>query len=105
MFAVATAGLFPIIHLGRPWFGYWILRTRTSARSGSTSAPRWSGTPSPSPPTWWSARLFLVSGMIPDAAALRDASRGWRRRLYAVVALGWRGTDEEWRHHSRAYLF
>ncbi len=105
VFAVMTAGLFPIIHLGRPWFGYWIL-PYPNERS------LWINFRSP---LVWDAfaistylvvsSLFLVSGMIPDAAALRDATRGWRRRLYAIVALGWRGTDEEWRHHSRAYLF
>ena len=105
VFAVATAGLFPIIHLGRPWFGYWIL-PYPNERS------LWINFRSP---LVWDAfaistylvvsSLFLVSGMIPDAAALRDATSGWRRRLYAIVALGWRGTDEEWRHHSRAYLF
>ncbi|MGE5049531.1 MAG: NrfD/PsrC family molybdoenzyme membrane anchor subunit [Deltaproteobacteria bacterium] len=105
VFAVMTAGLFPIIHLGRPWFGYWIL-PYPNERS------LWINFRSP---LVWDAfaistylvvsSLFLVSGMIPDAAALRDASRGLRRRFYAVFALGWRGTDEEWRHHSRAYLF
>jgi Ni/Fe-hydrogenase subunit HybB-like protein len=105
VFAVMTAGLFPIIHLGRPWYGYWIL-PYPNERS------LWINFRSP---LVWDAfaistylvvsSLFLVSGMIPDAAALRDASSGWRRRFYAVVALGWRGTDEEWRHHSRAYLF
>jgi Ni/Fe-hydrogenase subunit HybB-like protein len=105
VFAVMTAGLFPIIHLGRPWFGYWIL-PYPNERS------LWINFRSP---LVWDAfaistylvvsSLFLVSGMIPDAAALRDASRGLRRRFYAVFALGWRGSDEEWRHHSRAYLF
>jgi molybdopterin-containing oxidoreductase family membrane subunit len=105
VFAVATAGLFPIIHLGRPWFGYWIL-PYPNERS------LWINFRSP---LVWDAfaistylvvsSLFLVSGMIPDVAALRDASTGWRHRLYSIVALGWRGTDEEWRHHSRAYLF
>src|SRR5437762_7671443 len=105
VFAVATAGLFPIIHLGRPWFGYWIL-PYPNERS------LWINFRSP---LVWDAfaistylvvsSLFLLSGLVPDAAALRDATSGWRRRLYAMVSLGWRGTDEEWRHHSRAYLF
>jgi molybdopterin-containing oxidoreductase family membrane subunit len=105
VFAVMTAGLFPIIHLGRPWLGYWIL-PYPNQRS------LWVNFRSP---LVWDAfaistylvvsTLFLVSGMVPDAAALRDVATGWRRRLYAMAALGWRGTDEEWRHHSRAYLF
>jgi Ni/Fe-hydrogenase subunit HybB-like protein len=49
--------------------------------------------------------IFLVVGMAPDAAALRDRAEGWRRRLYGVLSFGWRGTDEQWRHFTRAYLF
>ena len=105
VFAVMTAGLFPIIHLGRPWYGFWIL-PYPNQRS------LWINFRSPL--VWDTfaistylvvSSLFLVSGMIPDAAALRDASSGLRRRFYGLFALGWRGTDEEWRHHSRAYLF
>ena len=53
LFAVMCAGLFPVIHMGRPWLVYWLIPlTRISAgRCGSTSARRWSGTSSPSPPT------------------------------------------------------
>jgi Ni/Fe-hydrogenase subunit HybB-like protein len=105
VFAVMTAGLFPIIHLGRPWYAHWILPY-------PNERTLWINFRSP---LVWDAfaistylvvsSLFLLSGLIPDAAALRDATRGLRRRFYAVFAMGWRGTDEEWRHHSRAYLF
>jgi molybdopterin-containing oxidoreductase family membrane subunit len=105
VFAVMTAGLFPVIHLGRPWFGYWILPY-------PNERTLWINFRSP---LVWDAfaistylvvsSLFLLSGLIPDAAALRDRSEGPRRRFYALFAMGWRGTDEEWRHHSRAYLF
>ena len=51
LFAVMCAGLFPLIHMGRPWLAYWFFPTPTiAAPCGSTSAPRWSGTLSPSPP-------------------------------------------------------
>jgi molybdopterin-containing oxidoreductase family membrane subunit len=105
VFAVMTAGLFPVIHLGRPWFGYWILPY-------PNERTLWINFRSP---LVWDAfaistylvvsSLFLLSGLIPDAAALRDRSSGPRRHFYAFFAMGWRGTDEEWRHHSRAYLF
>jgi molybdopterin-containing oxidoreductase family membrane subunit len=105
VFAVMTAGLFPVIHLGRPWYAYWIVPYPNQR----TLWPNFRS------PLVWDvfaistylvvSSLFLVSGMLPDAAALRDASTGWRRRFYALFALGWCGTDEEWRHHKRAYLF
>jgi molybdopterin-containing oxidoreductase family membrane subunit len=105
VFAVMTAGLFPVIHLGRPWYAFWIM-PYPNERS------LWINFRSP---LVWDAfaistylvvsSMFLISGMVPDAAALRDASQGLRRRFYAIFAMGWRGTDDEWRHHSRAYLF
>jgi molybdopterin-containing oxidoreductase family membrane subunit len=48
---------------------------------------------------------FLIIGMIPDVAAARDKLSGWRKKLYQVAALGWRGTDQQWRHYLRAYLY
>ena len=47
--------------------------------------------------------IFLVIGIVPDAASLRDASTGLRKRWYSLLAFGWRGTDDEWRHYTRAY--
>jgi Ni/Fe-hydrogenase subunit HybB-like protein len=44
-------------------------------------------------------------GVAPDAAALRERAHGWRRGLYRLLAFGWQGTDEQWRHYTRAYLF
>lgn len=105
VFGVMTAGLFPVVHLGRPWYFFWILpypnqrHLQINFRS----------------PLVWDAfaistyfcvsAMFLLSGLMPDAAALRDASIGWRRRFYGLFALGWRNTSAEWRHHGRAYLF
>src|SRR5438094_82318 len=48
------------------------------------------------------AGFFLV-GLVPDIAALRDASTGWRRRIFSMLALGWEGSDTQWRHYRRAY--
>ena len=102
---VMTAGLFPIIHLGRPWYAFWILPYPNSRRLQINFRS----------PLVWDAfaistyfcvsAMFLLAGLMPDAAALRDGSTGLRRRLYAFFAMGWRGTAEEWRHHGRAYLF
>ena len=105
VFGVMTAGLFPIIHLGRPWYFFWILPYPNQRQLQINFR---------SPLVWdvfailtyfTISTLFLLAGLMPDAAALRDASTGLRRRLYSIFALGWRGTAEEWRHHGRAYLF
>jgi Ni/Fe-hydrogenase subunit HybB-like protein len=47
--------------------------------------------------------VFFIVGLIPDIAAMRDSSTGWRRRLYAMLSLGWEGSDSQWRHYRRAY--
>ena len=105
VFAVMTAGLFPILHLGRPWFAYWLVPYPNQREL-------WINFRSP---LVWDvfaistylivSTVFLLVGVAPDAAALRDRASGWRRRLYALLAFGWRGTDEQWRHYTRAYLF
>ncbi|MFI5166748.1 MAG: NrfD/PsrC family molybdoenzyme membrane anchor subunit [Thermoanaerobaculales bacterium] len=105
VFGVMTAGTFPVIHLGRPWFFYWLFPYPNERHL-------WVNFRSP---LMWDvfavstyfivSTIFLVVGIVPDAAALRDASHGWRRRFYGFFAAGWRGTDEEWRHYARAYLY
>jgi Ni/Fe-hydrogenase subunit HybB-like protein len=105
VFAVMTAGLFPLFHLGRPWLAYWLIPY-------PNQRGLWINFRSP---LIWDvfaintylivSTVFLLVGVAPDAAALRDRARGWRRRIYAVLAAGWRGTDEQWRHYTRAYLF
>ncbi len=100
--AVLTAALFPVVHLGRPWLAYWLL-PYPNAR-GLTVNFR-------SPLAWdllavstylTVSVVFLLVGVVPDAAALRARTTGWRRRVYGWLALGWRGTDAQWRHHARA---
>ncbi len=105
VFAVMTAGLYPILHLGRPWFAYWLIPLPNQREL-------WVNFRSP---LIWDvfaistylivSTVFLLVGVAPDAAALRDGATGWRRRLYGLLSFGWRGTDEQWRHYTRAYLF
>ncbi|HEY3451785.1 MAG TPA: NrfD/PsrC family molybdoenzyme membrane anchor subunit [Myxococcales bacterium] len=105
VFAVLTAGLFPVLHLGRPWFAYWLFPYPNQRML-------WVNFRSP---LMWDvfavstylivSSVFLLVGIAPDAAALRDRARGWRRRFYGLFAFGWRGTGEQWRHYGRAYLF
>ena len=106
VFAVLTAGLFPIIHLGRPWIFYYLLPYPNQRMI-------W---PNFRSPLLWdvfavstyltvSATFFLL-GMIPDIAAARDATNvPWRKKLYTVLSFGWRGTANEWRHFTKAYLY
>src|SRR5947208_1267030 len=49
--------------------------------------------------------VCLIIGLIPDIAAVRDLASGWRKKLYAITAVGWRGTNEQWRHYTRGYLY
>ena len=105
VFGVMTAGLFPIIHLGRPWFAYWLFPYPNQRHL-------WINFRSPlvwdvfAVSTYFIiSSIFLVVGIVPDAAALRDVTTGWRRRIYALAAFGWSGTDEEWRHYTRAYMY
>ena len=103
-FSLMTAGLFPIIHLGRLWNMYWVL-PYVSDRG------IW---PNFRSPLVWdafaigtyltSSALFLYIGMIPDLAICRDNARGWRQKLYTVLSLGWRGDDRQWRNFRRTYL-
>jgi len=103
IFAVMTAGLFPIIHLGRLWFVYFMFPY-------ANQRYLW---PNFRSPLMWDvfaistylsiSTVFFIVGLIPDLAALRDRSQGWRRRIYGLLALGWEGSHGEWRHYRRAY--
>ena len=105
VFAVMTAGLFPIVHIGRQWFFYWLLPYPNQRFL-------W---PNFKSPLIWDvfaigtyltvSTTFLVVGLIPDIAAVRDKVGGWRSKVYQMFAIGWKGTDNQWRHYSRAYLY
>ncbi len=103
-FTLMTAGLFPIIHIGRLWNMYWVL----PYFSDRGIWPNFR-----SPLVWdafaistylTSSALFLYMGSIPDLAICRDTAKGWRKKLYTVLSLGWRGDDRQWRHFRKAYL-
>ena len=103
IFAVMAAGLFPIIHAGRMWLVYWLI---------PYPSERFLWPNFRSPLVWdvfaistyfTISAVFFTVGLIPDVAAVRDASTGFRRMVYAALALGWQGTDRQWRHYRRAY--
>ena len=105
VFAVLTAGLFPIIHLGRPWFFYWLMPY-------PTERALW---PNFRSPLLWDvfavstyltvSSVFFVVGLIPDIAVARDwAKTKFRKLLYSVTSLGWTGNHKQWKHFLAAYL-
>lgn len=105
LFAVACAGMFPILHLGRPWLAYWLFPYPNSMKI-------W---PQPRSPLEWDvfavstyatvSLVFWYIGLIPDLASMRDnAPRLWVRRAYGVLALGWRGSAIHWHRYQKAYL-
>jgi Ni/Fe-hydrogenase subunit HybB-like protein len=106
VFAVLTAALFPLIHIGRPWFFYWLLPLPSQRHI-------WPNFRSPlemdvfAVTTYLTvSSVFFFIGLIPDLAAARDsATDPARKRAYTLLSLGWKGTDREWRHFTRAYLF
>ncbi len=105
VFAVMTAGLFPIIHIGRQWIFYWLLPYPNQRFL-------W---PNFKSPLIWDvfaigtyltvSTTFLCVGLVPDIAAVRDKVSGWRRKLYGALSIGWTGADSQWRHYTRGYLY
>ena len=105
VFAVMTAGLFPLIHVGRVWHAYWLIPYPNSRFL-------WPNFKSPlvwdvfAVTTYFTvSATFFFLGAIPDIAAARDAAKGLRKKLYNVISLGWRGTDAQWHHFGKAYIF
>lgn len=96
LFALMIGGLFPIVHLGRAWRFYWMVPL-------PNERGLW---PNFRSPLMWdllailtyitASTLFLFLPLVPDLAAARDRSRGIRRRLYRLLSLGWRGTQQQW---------
>ncbi len=105
LFAVMQALLFPLIHLGRPWFFFWLFPYPSTLGA-------WPNFKSPllwdvfAVSTYFTVSLlFWFVGLIPDLAALRDASKKKGARIaYGIFALGWRGSARHWRHYRIAYL-
>ena len=104
IFAAACAGLYPIIHLGRPWFFYWLVPYPNTM----TLWPQFR-----SPLLWdfiaisayvLSSIMFWLLGLIPDVASLRDRATTRRHQLFhGLLALGFRGSGPQWRRFHRAY--
>jgi molybdopterin-containing oxidoreductase family membrane subunit len=106
LFAVACAGMFPLLHLGRIWFAYWLVpypNHRGSLWVNFNSALAWDIF---AISTYGLVSLvFWYMGLLPDLATVRDrATHPWRKKLYHVLSFGWNGSNRAWRHYESAYL-
>jgi molybdopterin-containing oxidoreductase family membrane subunit len=105
LFAVACAGLFPLLHMGRPWVFYWLLPYPN---------PMWTWPQFRSPLVWdvfavstyaTVSLLFWFVGLIPDLATLRDRARNRAAQvIYGILAMGWRGSAVHWHRYELASL-
>lgn len=105
LFAVACAGLFPLLHVGRPWLAYWLLPyPNTMAMWPNFRSPlEWDVFAISTYATV--SFLFWYVGLIPDLATLRDrAKKPWVKYVYGMGALGWRGAARHWDRYETAYL-
>jgi molybdopterin-containing oxidoreductase family membrane subunit len=106
LFAVMCAGVFPLIHMGRPWLAYWILPYP------NVRGPLWVNFRSPlvwdffAISTYFTISLvFWYVGLLPDLATVRDrAGPGWRKRLFGLFSLGWDGSFRTWHRYEVVYL-
>jgi Ni/Fe-hydrogenase subunit HybB-like protein len=105
LFAVACAGIFPLLHLGRPWFFYWLIPyPNTMAIQPQFRSPLVWDVFAVS--TYFTVSLlFWFLGLIPDLATLRDRAQGRVPRfVYGILAMGWRGSATHWHRYEMAYL-
>jgi molybdopterin-containing oxidoreductase family membrane subunit len=105
LFAVACAGVFPLLHVGRPWLAYWLVPyPNTMSLFPQFRSPLLWDVFAVSTYATVSA-LFWYVGLIPDLATLRDRakSRPWKI-AYGILAMGWRGAAAHWQRYETAYL-
>jgi Ni/Fe-hydrogenase subunit HybB-like protein len=106
VFAVMTAGLFPLLHTGRPWLDYWLFPYPNQR------GPLWVNFRSP---LLWDvfavstyatvSMVFWYIGLVPDFATIKDRAKNkLRRSIYGALSLGWRGTAKNWAHYEMVYL-
>jgi molybdopterin-containing oxidoreductase family membrane subunit len=106
VFAVITAGLFPLIHVGRVWFAaYWMvpLPNTTNLWVNFRSPLVWDVFAISTYLTV--SLLFWYMGLVPDIASMRDRVTGYKRALFAFMSFGWRGTLRQWHHYEVGYGF
>jgi Ni/Fe-hydrogenase subunit HybB-like protein len=105
LFAVACAGMFPLLHMGRPWLFYWLTPYPN---------PMWLWPQFRSPLVWdvfavstyaTVSLLFWFVGLVPDLATLRDRARNRAAKVvYGILAMGWRGSAVHWSRYETASI-
>ena len=106
IFAVVQAGLFPIIHMGRPWLAYWVLPIPNQFGS------LWVNFNSPllwdvfAISTYLSVSLvFWYTGLLPDFAMIRDrAKKPFQKHIYSILSFGWSGKMKDWQRFEEVSL-
>ena len=105
IFAVCCAGLFPLFHVGRVWWAWWLF----PLPNANAIWPQFRS------PLLWDvfavstyatvSTLFWYMGMIPDLATLRDRAKSKAKQFfYGLFSLGWRGSNRHWQNYEMAYL-
>src|SRR5271169_158392 len=105
LFAVACAGMFPLLHMGRPWLGYWMFPYPNSMGV-------W---PQFRSPLVWDvfavstygtiSAVFWFVGLVPDFATMREeATNAFARKVYGMLSLGWRGSARHWTRYEALYI-
>ena len=96
VFSLSIAGLFPLIHLGRPWLFFWLIPYPSERGI-------WPQFRSPLLWDFFAINTYLIGSVtflllpsFPDFALIRDRATGWRKKVYTIVSLGWRGTPKQW---------
>ncbi|HEX8800170.1 MAG TPA: NrfD/PsrC family molybdoenzyme membrane anchor subunit, partial [Terriglobales bacterium] len=105
LFAVACAGMFPLLHMGRPWLAYWMFPYPSSMGV-------WPQFRSPlvwdvfAVSTYFTISLvFWYVGLVPDLATMREEAKNpWTKRVYGVLSLGWRGSARHWTRYESLYI-
>lgn len=105
IFAVMCAGLYPLLHTGRPWNAYWLFPYPNILGMW----PQWRS------PLMWDvfavstyfsvSAVFWFVGLIPDFATLRDKTTNkYAKVVFATLAMGWRGSNQHWHRYEQMYL-
>jgi molybdopterin-containing oxidoreductase family membrane subunit len=96
VFALSIGGMFPLVHLGRPWLAFWLIPYPSERGI-------WPNFRSPLVWDFFAINTYLIGSVafltlpiVPDWATVRDKATGWRKQIYTVLAMGWRGTPRQW---------
>lgn len=100
IFAVMCAGIYPLIHMGRPWLAFWVFPYPNTREL-------WLNFRSPllwdvfAISTYFSvSAIFWYIGLIPDLANIRDRSSGLRKKIFSLLSLGWNGSHRTWHRYE-----